>query len=211
MALQSFNYRNRLLSVHIYLSHRLNVPFSCTPVFSLSLASSLSFFQPVRAAKHSVASSEETEVDVGALTMLQSAFRGHIARCSLVVARWVIHTQKRFKKLMYASKPCVIQHYVCALAQSSLRLLQWKTVYPCWQEELAQNTHPAKQVSFTCTFCNQIWLRVYEQNKAKTNIWCICRKATNRKQMHNNIIYDSGVILVQYTSWWHYSTRPQTS
>lgn len=37
--------------------------------------------------RHDVSPSVEGEVDVVALTMIQSAFRGHIARCSLAIVR----------------------------------------------------------------------------------------------------------------------------
>lgn len=51
---------------------------------------------------------------------------------------------------------------VCAIAQSLLCLLLWKTVCQHWhQEELAQNTHPARQVGFTRTFSDHILLYIY--------------------------------------------------
>lgn len=147
--------------VCLSLSLPLNIPCSsCFFLYSAGLFF-LPSFQAVEAPNRSdVASCAEGVLDVVALTTVQSAFRGHLARCSHATERWLMFTQKLFKRTdpvkctVYFLQLCV---FVCALA---LFLLYWETVCPHWyQEELDPHMHPAEQVRFTHTYF--LWSILY--------------------------------------------------
>lgn len=87
--------RNLAFSHHMHvflsLSHPLKLHCPSYTIISFSILLCLyliSSFQAVEATNRSdVASPVEGELDVVALTMIQSTFRGHLARCSLAIER----------------------------------------------------------------------------------------------------------------------------
>lgn len=105
--------------------------------------------QAVEVTNSDVASSVEGEMYAVALTMMQSAFRGHLARCRRTIERWLTCTaEKRNTATEKSALHKVSSVCVCVcVAQDSLCLLHRETVCQRWcQEDLVQHAHTAEKV-----------------------------------------------------------------
>jgi len=102
--------------VSVCLPHWPSISFSLS-FFGCSPSSSNSCFQAAEATNRSdAASSAGGDLDVVALTMVQSAFRGHLARCSRATERWltlVREQKKMWEEQMQSNMQCFLKLCVC--------------------------------------------------------------------------------------------------